>query len=470
MSTGQKSVTFYAVYTAQVLGAASKRLELVLEQFKTLEAFYRATPEECKRLGLLSTAQLARKNSLRDENILEILRYCEYNNIRVLTRESTEFIYRLRAIEFPPLVLYARGKPLRDAPAVGIVGTRHPTEFGCKSAYSLAARLSLSGFTVVSGGALGVDTMAHYGALNAGGQTVMVLGCGHDSRYLTVQNRLRRAAEQNGTVLSELPPKTMPSRYTFPIRNRIISALSDCVAVVEAGEHSGALITAGYAMEQGRELFAVPGNIGVSQYQGSNVLIRDGAIPLISADDIVQTYAPVYDEIHPSAKLSPAIKQGYYRVENAYRAYLSFAPLRAKKGGARAAKGEALTPPQSRVENGKEPARPGGDQATPLPQKGSVNEKGSQPQNGLKQEKSSRPKNGPVLTAQHPVGRVAVPSGLSCAAATVLSAFQNRVELTDVLSERAGVKGSELIVALSELELMGCIRAVPVGRYELLEQ
>lgn len=469
MSTGQKSATFYAVYTAQVLGAASKRLELVLEQFKTLEAFYRATPEECKRLGLLSTAQLARKKSLRDENILEILRYCEYNNIRVLTRESTEFIYRLRAIEFPPLVLYARGKPLRDAPAVGIVGTRHPTEFGCKSAYSLAARLSLSGFTVVSGGALGVDTMAHYGALNAGGQTVMVLGCGHDSRYLTVQNRLRRAAEQNGTVLSELPPKTMPSRYTFPIRNRIISALSDCVAVVEAGEHSGALITAGYAMEQGRELFAVPGNIGVSQYQGSNVLIRDGAIPLISADDIVQTYAPVYDEIHPSAKLSPAIKQGYYRVENAYCAYLSFAPRRAKKSGARGAKPNAPAA-QSSPEKANRFANPGGEQANPLPQKGSVNEKGSRPQNGLKQEKSSRPKNGPVLTAQHPVGRVAVPSGLSCAAATVLSAFQNRVELTDVLSERAGVKGSELIIALSELELMGCIRAVPVGRYELLEQ
>lgn len=468
MSTGQKSATFYAVYTAQVLGAASKRLELVLEQFKTLEAFYRATPEECKRLGLLSTAQLARKKSLSDENILEILRYCEYNNIRVLTRESAEFIYRLRAIEFPPLVLYARGKPLKDLPAVGIVGTRHPTEFGCKSAYSLAARLSLSGFTVVSGGALGVDTMAHYGALNAGGQTVMVLGCGHDSRYLTVQNRLRRKAEQNGTVLSELPPKTMPSRYTFPIRNRIISALSDCVAVVEAGERSGALITAGYAMEQGRELFAVPGNIGVSQYQGSNVLIRDGAIPLISADDIVQTYAPVYDEIHPSAKLSPAIKQGYYRVENAYRAYLSFTPQRAQKGAPRGAKPNAPAA-QSSPEKANRFADPGGEQAAPLPQKGPANPKGPQPPNALKQEKSAQPQNGPALTAQ-PVGRVAVPPGLSHAAGAVLSAFQNRVELTDVLGERAGVKGSELIIALSELELMGCIRAVPVGQYELLEQ
>lgn len=442
MSENQQATAFYAVYMAEVMGVASKRFELVTEQFKTPEAFYNATPEECKRLKLLTAAQLERKKSIADKHILEILKYCEDNNIRVLTRESSEFLYRLRAIEFPPLVLYARGRPLTEGPAVGIVGTRHPTEFGCKSAYSLAARLSLSGFTVVSGGALGVDTMAHYGALNAGGPTVMVLGCGHDSHYLTAQNPLRCLTEQNGTVLSELPPKTMPSRFTFPIRNRIISALSDCVAVVEAGERSGALITAGYAMEQGRELFAVPGNIGVSQYQGSNVLIRDGAIPLITADDIVETYAPIYSEVHHSEKLNHRIQQGYYKVEQSYRAYLSFEPGRAKK----AAQGPAGSGGAQKPQRAKRAERATGAHST-----------------GRSGGTAPEPQNGPALNQT-------APQGLSKAAAAVFLAFKSKIELTDVLGSRAALKGSELIVALSELELLGYIRAVPVGQYELLER
>lgn len=423
MNTAKKDARFFAVYTAEVLGVASKRLEAVLAHFGTPENFYRATAEECRKQKLLTPTQLARKNSLRDENILEILNYCDYNNIRILTRESGEYLYRLQAIEFPPLVLYARGCPLKEGPAVGIVGTRHPTEFGCKSAYSLAARLSLGGFSVVSGGALGVDTMAHYGTLMAGGNTVMVLGCGHDSRYLSVQTKLRRLVEKSGTVLSEFSPKTMPSRYTFPIRNRIISALSDCVAVVEAGEHSGALITAGYAMEQGRELFAVPGNINLSQYQGSNVLIRDGAIPLMSAADIIETYAPIYEEVHPAPELSPKIRREYSNIEREYRSYLSYTP---KERGA-AAK--------------RQPAVP--------------------------QVQAPKPKN-TVLPPEQPFQRPAVPQGLSAAAAAVYAAFSQKTEQTDILSERSGICGSAMIAALSELEFMGCIRAVPVGQYELI--
>lgn len=422
MSVAKKDERFFSVYMAEVLGVASKRQEAVLTHFGTPENFYRATAEECRLHKLLTPAQLTRKESLRDEKVFEILNYCNHNNIRILTRESSEYLYRLQTIEFPPLVLYARGRALTEGPAVGIVGTRHPTEFGCKSAYSLAARLSLSGFTVVSGGALGVDTMAHYGTLTAGGNTVMVLGCGHDSRYLSVQTKLRRLVEKNGTVLSEFPPKTMPSRYTFPIRNRIISALSDCVAVVEAGERSGALITAGYAMEQGRELFAVPGNINLSQYQGSNVLIRDGAIPLISAADIIETYAPIYEEVHLSSELSLKIRREYYNIEREYRSYLNYTP----------AKERAVKKPAA--SSFKKEAKAGS---------------GKTPQN-------------------QPFCRPAAPQGLSAAAAAVYVAFLQKTEQIDILSERSGICGSAMIAALSELEFMGCIRAVPVGQYELI--
>ena len=274
-----------------ILGAGSHNFPEIIETFGDIEKINALTYNEWAESKLLKPAQLARVKNVPAEVIYETIKYCKLNDIRIITPEDSEYHPNFKYIEDLPVLLYARGQKIdTSAPHFAIVGARDSTDFGKKAAYSLGAKLALSGFTVVSGGALGVDCMAHMGALNAGGKTIVVLGCGIDANYLMAQVSVRQRAEKSGTVISEFPPKTPTSVYTFPVRNRIISALSSGVAVIEAGKKSGALITANCAIEQGKELFAVPGNINARQYEGTNDLLRDGAIPLVRVEDIVLAY------------------------------------------------------------------------------------------------------------------------------------------------------------------------------------
>ncbi len=216
--------------------------------------------------------------------------------IELMLASDPHFPERLRNIPQPPLVIYYKGEfpEIDSLPAVTIVGPRKATEFGRKSAYALGYRLSKAGFVVISGGALGCDSYAHIGALKAGGKTVAVLGCGLESNYLKKNKELRRNIASSGCVISEYPPFKNANKYTFPVRNRLMSALGLGTVVVEAGPKSGALITAGHAIEQGKEVFVIPGNPTLSCYKGSNSLLRDGAIPLLDASDIFNSYITEY--------------------------------------------------------------------------------------------------------------------------------------------------------------------------------
>jgi len=205
-----------------------------------------------------------------------------------ITINDPEYPELLKTIENPPRELYYRGNlSICDNPCLAIVGSRKATPYGRWAAYNIAKRVSEHGVTVVSGLASGIDACGHIGALDAGGKTIAVLGCGPDVYYPRTNRDLMKKIGCDGLIITEYPSGTAPVSWQFPARNRIISGLSYGVLVVEADLHSGSLITAGRALEQGREVFAVPGNINCIYSRGTNKLIQDGATPLTEIDDIL---------------------------------------------------------------------------------------------------------------------------------------------------------------------------------------
>jgi len=228
----------------------------------------------------------------------------------LLTLEDTSYPLRLAEIYDPPLLLFVRGKMLEpDQPCVAIVGTRRATPYGIRMAEKFGRELAARGVAVVSGLAAGVDTAAHRGALNAGGTTIAVLGCGVDVVYPQQNETLMNDIVKHGSVVSQFPMGTKPSPGHFPYRNRIISGMCAGTLVIEAPLSSGALITARQAAEQGREVFAIPGQIGYVNSQGPHLLIREGAKLVESVDDIlVELELPAVSRVHASA-FAPASEE-----------------------------------------------------------------------------------------------------------------------------------------------------------------
>jgi len=212
----------------------------------------------------------------------------DFNDVLALSLDSPDYPENLRAIPDPPPVLFVRGRTSpQDRVAVAIVGTRKPTPLGRKIAFEIARDLASSHVTIVSGLAYGIDAEAHKGALEAGGRTIACLGAGVDVIYPSSNAWLFKEIPQRGCLVSEYPPGTEPHPWYFPARNRLISGLSLGVLVVEAGEKSGALITADWALKQGRPVMAVPGSPKSSPSQGTNRLIQEGAYLVTSALDVL---------------------------------------------------------------------------------------------------------------------------------------------------------------------------------------
>lgn len=213
----------------------------------------------------------------------------------VIPFDDTRFPPLLRVIDDPPAMLFVRGDPLlvTAQPCVAVVGARKATPWGLAKAYEIARDLAKRSVTVVSGMAYGIDSAAHEGALDGGGVTVAVWGSGPDIIYPRTKRTLALRIIESGAVVTEFPPGAMPARYTFPQRNRIISGLSLAVVVVEAAAKSGSLITVDFALDQGREVCAVPGGAGLVAHEGSNRLIKEGAFLVESAQDIMDAlFAP----------------------------------------------------------------------------------------------------------------------------------------------------------------------------------
>ena len=222
-----------------------------------------------------------------------LIRECAGKGIGILTYSDETYPARLRNTVDAPLLLYYKGvlPDWNRQPVIGVVGTRKATPYGSEMAIRFGRQISHCGGLVISGGADGIDTAAMQGALESGKPTVAVLGCGVDVIYPRKNKELFSKVTETGCLISEYPPETGPMAWHFPARNRIISGISNGILVVEAPEKSGALITANYALEQGREVYAVPGNIDVPNCAGSNSLLQDGAIPVFSGWDVVKEYA-----------------------------------------------------------------------------------------------------------------------------------------------------------------------------------
>jgi DNA processing protein len=266
-----------------VRGIGAVRLQALLDHFGDAASAWMGAPEELRAAGL--SAKVV-------ERMLEVRKGVDLDRlwdriiaqgINILTWDDETYPPRLKDIEHPPPILYVRGEFLpEDHFAVAIVGTRKVTAYGRQVTEELAMFLAANGVTVISGLARGVDAVAHAATLKAGGRTVAVLGCGVDRIYPPENRELAAQMMARGALMSDYPVGTAPESSNFPPRNRIISGLSLAVIVIEAGVTSGALITAEFAAEQGREVFAVPGNILAPQSKGTNKLIQNGALPLLT--------------------------------------------------------------------------------------------------------------------------------------------------------------------------------------------
>jgi DNA processing protein len=224
-----------------------------------------------------------------DELVEKEIDQADSENIMIIPIDDPFYPDLLKEIHDPPVALYVRGAPeLLNDRSIAIVGSRAATQYGLGIAGQMASTLSGQGFTIISGMALGIDTSAHNGALAAGGRTIAVLGCGLDIVYPPGNKQLHKHIASAGTVVSEFPLGTKPESFRFPARNRIISGLSLGVLVVEAANRSGSLITASHALEQGREVFAVPGRIDSMKSAGTHTLLQQGAKLVHSINDIIE--------------------------------------------------------------------------------------------------------------------------------------------------------------------------------------
>ncbi len=280
--------SLYDVWLQLVFGANSTKCEKLFTLFGSSEAAYRSITSGTSFPDFLTQKNIDKINSTDLSEARGILDTCRNSGIFTVSFYEKDYPSRLKSIKNRPFMLYCEGdiRILEQEFLISVVGTRHPGEYGENCAEYLSKELCKLGAVIVSGGALGIDSIAHMGALQNGAYTVCVLGCGINCSYLETNRTLREQIMQKGLVISEYPPDFKPTRYTFSDRNRIISGLSDATLVIEAGENSGALSTAAYAKKQGRKLFAVAGAMFSESFKGSNKLINEGATAVFSADDI----------------------------------------------------------------------------------------------------------------------------------------------------------------------------------------
>ncbi len=291
------SRNLYWIWLALRMGAGREGIAGLLTHFGTPQNIYDAGPHELSDYFGEKKSSLC--ESLMNKNLEEaygIEDYCRKHRIDILRYSQKEYPTQLTNLKNPPIILYARGRiaDMDSRVAVGVVGTRRLSEYGRQAAYKIGYELGVAGAVVVSGLALGIDSVAACGALDARGRTVAVLGSGLDHIYPPAHKKLAGEIASRGMILSEYPPLTPPSRGSFPMRNRIISGLCQSTLVVEAGAKSGALITAGDAILQGRDLYAVPGNIDSVGAEGTNALLKDGAAAITCAADILEEYKYIY--------------------------------------------------------------------------------------------------------------------------------------------------------------------------------
>ena len=350
------------------------------------------------------------------EKVDRILHFCKQNGVFLLAPGLPGYPERLCRISHMPLILYCKGKlpDIDREAAVAMVGTRRMTAYGKRMAYEISYDLARAGAIIVSGLALGIDAVAHRGCLDAGGFTIAVLGCGIDVTYPKENFDLLEEIERKGLVITEFAPGTRPIGSNFPIRNRIISGLSLGTTVIEADDKSGALHTAEYARKQKRDLYALPGMVGEQNSEGTNHLIQTGAVPITDARDILSEYELLYPTKLHSCDIPayrPKIQLGTPTTQPKPKTTLKV----------------AQTPPSEPI-----------------------------------------PIHSELTNEQEKAKEISIPNKLTGTHAELYLAIATLGQPTqDEIIAKTGLSASNVMVALTVLEIKGYIASLPGGRYEV---
>ncbi len=287
----------YAIWLSDALMPGSIHVKPLLEKYHSFTEIFGLGEDDYAQLGIRRGSEIMKRLLCKNtESAKKSLEFCNYNYFGIIEYNSESYPQRLKAIKNPPPVLYVRGRMINfnDNVCIGIVGTRSYTDIGWDSTYKIAGGIAKGGAVVVTGLASGIDTAATRAALESSGFAVGVIGSGLETIYPSENTELFHTMYKSGLVISELAPFSKISGKYFPVRNRIISGLCQGVLVGEGNVKSGAMITASHASEQGRHVFAIPGDISSEESSGVNKLIREGAIPVFEASDVLSKYAFLY--------------------------------------------------------------------------------------------------------------------------------------------------------------------------------
>ncbi len=286
---------FEALVSLNLIGdIGGVRLKKLLEFFDKPQDILKASCEKLMGVSGIGKKIAAKINSFKSDTLDKELGLAKKFGLKIITRDDLEYPQNLKDIYDPPIALYVKGNlKEEDKFSIGLVGSRRASIYGLMNAQKFAFQLSAKGFTIVSGMARGIDTYSHRGALKQKGRTIAVMGSGFNHIYPPENRELSEEISRNGAVISEFPVNTMPEKQNFPRRNRLISGLSLGLLVAEAAKNSGALITADFALEQGREVFAMPGKVDSETSFGTNNLIKQGAKLISCVDDILEELLPL---------------------------------------------------------------------------------------------------------------------------------------------------------------------------------
>lgn len=396
----------YWVWLSYAFGAGNIRLWDVLNHYASVSEAYEAISSgECEYLTIGERRRFSSVHMSQCESIID---YCEKKKYKILPFDSDEYPDRLRGIYNPPALLFCYGSldGLDSEPALSVVGTRKPSQYSVDVTRKICTELVRVGMIIISGFALGIDSMAHQSALKNGGKTIAVLGCGLDYDYPKENAPVKEVIARRGAVVTEYFPGTKPSPITFPARNRILSGLGLGTLVIEASVKSGALITVEHAIQQGKDIFCVPpADIYDERYGGAVRLLRDGAIPVFGHLDILYEY---YENF--THKLNAIQKKPEFFMN-------------------------------------------------------------SEPSSQLKPSRKSVTKEEPETASEsEDLSEVVIDEALPEIQKNILGILKEENNLlADEISEKSGVEISDLLVELTEMEIMGLIRALPGNRYTIIK-
>lgn len=425
-----------------------KSAHRLLERFGEPQRIHEATERE------LAAPELPRdaREALRDRDLREaraIIAQCDHEGFRIVTMQDAAYPDRLRNIDLPPLLLYTAGQlpSFDEEAAIAVVGTRRCSEMAENIAYTFGYELSEKGMLVISGMAKGIDAAANSGALASGARTVAVLGCGLDHCYPESSRLIYESLRSGrGCLISEYPPGTAPYPSNFPARNRIISGLAAGILVVAAPERSGSLITASRALEQGREIFVVPGGITEQEFIGSNALIKSGAIPVTTPKDIIAYYYGRFPDAFDPERISEYMQNGS---ETAEQLRVARRPA-SYRAASRPAYGYGAETPV-RTER-----RSGAQRLLSL-------------FSGERREED-REKRGKTGGRREEKRKIELPAEFSDDHRRVVELLQNCADGTahsDELVNQSGLPAADVLSILTDLELEGVVTALPGKRFQI---